>query len=138
MKKIANISLIVLLAIAAFSVILWLVRGNNLQEVDFMLYVAYAYLGIAVLAWIILSAMNMGKSRGNSRIGLWVYGGTVALAVIFYFTIASSTAVVGADKTVFDNAFTLKATDAMLYLAYLALGLTVIAMLWGVVRKAIK
>ncbi len=138
MKKLVNLGLIVMLAVAALSVILWLVSGNELQNVDFMLYVAYVYLGIAILAAVVLTAMNLGKGRSNSKLGLWVFGGLALLAVIFYFTISSSAPVTGADGTVYDNVFTLKISDMMLYLAYAALAVTVVVLIGGEVRKAFK
>ncbi len=146
MKKILNIVLIALLAIAVVPLFLWIfgVFGAFNQDpavfggADIMLGVAVAYLALAALAVVVMMVMNAGKSRSNSRIGLFVYGLLAVLAVIFYFTIAKDTPVIGADKTVFDNAFELKITDTMLYLAYAAVGVTVIALLWGTVRKAIK
>ena len=146
MKKILNIVLIALIAIAVVPLFLWIfgVFGPFKQDpavfggADIMLGIAVAYLVIAAAAMIIMTAMNMGKGRSNSKIGLFVYGALAVLAVIVYFTIAKDTPVIGADKTVFDNAFELKITDTMLYLAYAAVGVTVIALLWGTVRKAIK
>ena len=146
MKKILNILLIALLAIAVVPLFLWIFgvfgpfehKAEVFGGADIMLGITVVYLVIAVLAMVIMTAMNAGKSRSNSRIGLFVYCGLAVLAVIFYFTIAKDIPVVGADKTVFDNAFELKITDTMLYLAYAAVGVTVLALLFGAIRKAIK
>ena len=146
MKKILNIVLIALLAIAVVPLFLWIfgVFGPFKQDpavfggADIMLGIAVAYLALAALAVVVMLAMNAGKSRSNSRIGLYVYCALAVLAVIIYFTLAQSTPVVGADKTVFDNVFELKITDTMLFLAYAAVGATVLALLFGAVRKAIK
>jgi hypothetical protein len=140
MKKWLNIGLIALLAVAVVSVIAWLVAGNanTMQaKVDFMLVVAYVYLGLSLLALIVMSLMNIGKSRNNSKIGIFVYGVMIVAAIVLYF-VGSSAAVTGADGTVFDSVFTLKATDMMLYLAYGALGITVLFLIAGEIRKAIK
>jgi hypothetical protein len=105
---------------------------------DVMLTIAVIYLIVAALAAVVMTAMNMGKGRGNSKIGLYVYGGLVVLAFVFYFTIAKSITVFGADGTPFSDVFTLKATDTMLYLAYFALAAVVVFLLIGEVRKALK
>jgi hypothetical protein len=137
MKKILNFIEIGLMAVAAISVILWLALGDELSHVGWMLWVAYIYLGISVVLLIAMTAINAGKTKGNSRIGLYVWGVTVLLGIILYF-VGSSTAVVGADGTVFDHVFTLKSTDMMLYLAYVLLAGTVGSLAFGVIWKAIK
>ena len=146
MKKLANIILMVLLAVAVVPLLLWIfgVFGPFAQSAeafggaDIMLAIAAIYLGVAVLTMVVMTVMNMGKGRGNSKAGLYVFGGLAVLAVIIYFAIAKSAPVYGADGTVFDNIFTLKISDTMLYLAYAAFGLTVLFLLAGEVRKAIK
>lgn len=141
MKKITNIILLVLVLIAAVSVVLWITGGDvngMTANVGPMLTVAYILLALSVLALVVMTVMNMGKGRGNSKLGLFVFGGLAVLAVVLYFAFAKSIPVTGADGTVFDDAFTLKITDTMLYLAYAALGFTVVFLLWGVVRKALK
>ncbi len=146
MKKILNIVLIALIAIAVVPLFLWIfgVFGPFNQDpamfggADILLTIAAVYLVITAAAMIIMTAMNMGKGRSNSKIGLFVYGALAVLAVIVYFTIAKDTPVVGADKTVFDNSFELKITDTMLWLAYISVGLTVLALIFEAIRKAIK
>ncbi|MDR2912391.1 MAG: hypothetical protein LBV38_03715 [Alistipes sp.] len=138
MKKITNIILIALVLLAVLSVATWLFGGNELAEVDFMIYVTYAYLGLAVLSLVGLTLMNMGKSRSNSKVGLFVFGGLAVLAVILWAAFAKAIPVTGADGTVFDDVFTLKITDTGLYLTYAALALTVLFLFWGVIRKALK
>ncbi len=146
MKRLGNIILIALIVIAVVPLFLWIfgVFGpfEHSKDVfggaDIMLTIAAAYLAVAVLVMVIMTVMNMGKGRGNSKAGLFVFGGLAVLAVIFYFTIAQSTTVIGADGKPFDNVFELKISDTMLYLAYAALGFTVIFLLWGEVRKALK
>ncbi len=146
MKKILNIVLIALIAIAVVPLFLWIFGVFGAFEhdpavfggADIMLGIAVAYLALAALAVVVMLAMNAGKSRSNSKIGLFVYGALAVLAVIVYFTIAKDTPVVGADKTVFDNSFELKITDTMLWLAYISVSLTVLALIFGAIRKAIK
>ena len=145
MKKITNIVLYALIAIAAVSIAMWLfspnpggTSGGAEANVSPMLVVTACMLGLAVVLLVGMTVMNMGKGRSNSKIGLYVFGGLAILAVAFYFTIAKDVTVIGADGTQFKDVFTLKITDTMLYVTYVALALTVGFLLWGVVRKAIK
>ena len=141
MKKILNIVMLALIAIAAVAVALWFIGGNvngRTANVGPMLTVAACFLGLAVLLLVGMTAMNMGKGRSNSKLGLFVFGGLAVLAVVIYFAIAKDVTVIGADGKVFDNVFELKITDTMLYATYVALALTVVFLLWGVVRKALK
>lgn len=135
----------VLLLVVAVPVVLWVagVFGPMQQAptafggTDIMLALTAIYLVVAVVAMIVLTLMNMGKGRSNSRLGLWVFGGLAVLAIVFYM-VGGAAPVTGADGTVFDDVFTLKISDAMIYLAYAALGLTVVFLLWGEIRKALK
>jgi hypothetical protein len=145
MKKLTNIVLLVLIAISAVTVAMWMfspnpggAEGGPEANVAPMLVATACMLGLGVLLLVGMTAMNMGKGRSNSKLGLYVFGGLAVLAVILYFTIAKDVAVLGADGTVFDDVFTLKITDTALYLTYVALGFTVLFLLWGVVRKALK
>jgi hypothetical protein len=138
MKKITNIILLALIALAAVSVLTWLFSGNDLRNVDFMLYVMYAYVALGVIVLVGLTLMNMGKSRSNSKVGLYVFGGLAVLAVLIWFALSKSAPVTGADGKIFDDVFTLKITDTGLYLTYAALALAVVFLVWGVVRKALK
>ncbi len=141
MKKITNIVLLALIVVSAVTVALWLFGGDvngMTAKVSPMLTMAAGLLGLAVLLLVGMTVMNMGKGRSNSKLGLFVFGGLAVVAVILYFTIAKDVVVIGADGTVFDSIFELKVTDTMLYVTYFALGVTVISLLWGVVRKALK
>ncbi len=145
MKKITNIVLLALIAIAAVTVAMWLFSPNPVgtpggpeANVVPMLVATAIMLGLGVLLLVGMTAMNMGKGRSNSKLGVWVFGGLAVLAVILYFTIAKDTTVIGADGKVFDKVFELKITDTMIYTTYVALVVTVVALVWGVIRKAIK
>jgi hypothetical protein len=105
---------------------------------DIMLALAAVYLGVGLLTLVGMTLANMGKGRSNSKLGVYVFGGMAVVGIILYFVAASSVPVIGADGTVFDDLFTLKITDTMLYLTYAALGVTVVALLEGVIRQAIK
>jgi hypothetical protein len=146
MKKITNIVLTLLIVIAAISVAVWLFGSADSNGktgpamVDMMLWVAYAFVGLAVVALIAAAAMNVGKGKGgNTKLNLIVFGGLAVVAVFLWIVFAKDDPVRAADGvTVYENSFTLKATDTGLFLTYFALGITVVALLWGVVRKALK
>ena len=142
MKKITNLVLLALIALAAIAVCMWLFGGDATGDnanVGPMLTVTYFLLGLAVVLLVGMTLMNMGKGRSNSRIGLFVFGGIGILAVVIYFVMAKGDALLATNGVdVFENVFELKITDTMLYVTYFALAVTVVALLWGVVRKAIK
>jgi ABC-type amino acid transport system permease subunit len=146
MKKIASLVLWVLIVIAVVPMLLWMFgvfgpfqhAADVFGGADVMLTIAAIYLGLALVVWIALALMNVGKTKGgNGKLNLLVFGGLAVLAVVLWFFAGSET-VIGADGKLFDDAFTLKAVDMGLYLAYIALGITVAVMLWGTVRKALK
>jgi hypothetical protein len=136
MKKILNILEIILLAVGLLSCVVLMVWGEN--YIDLMLYVTYAYLAIAAVVAIVMTAMNMGKSKNTSKIGLYVGGACAILAVVFYFALASSQPVVDAGGNVYEGILELKGTDTMLYLAYATLGGALLFTILGEIRNAIK
>jgi hypothetical protein len=146
MKKILNLVMILLVVIPVVLLLLWVFgvfgafnqKADVFGGADIMLALAAVYLGVGLLVLVGMTLANMGKGRGDSKLGLYVFGGLAIVGVILYFVAASSTSVIGADGTVFDDMFTLKITDTMLYLTYIALGVTVVALLGGVVRQALK
>ncbi len=146
MKKLVNYILLALIVIAVVPLLLWMFgvfgpfehSSDVFGGADVMLLIAAIYLGAAVLALVGMTVANMGKGRSNSKLGLYVFGGLALLAVVIYFTIAKDVTVIGADGKVFDSIFELKISDTMLYTCYVALGVTVVSLLYGVVSKALK
>ncbi len=146
MKKFSNIVLWALIAVAAVTVAMWLfspnaagTEGGPEANVVPMLIATASFLGLGILLLVGMSALNMGKGRSSSKLSLIVFGGMAVIGIILYFTAASDAVVIGADATKpFTNPFELKITDTMIYLTYIALGITVVTLLWGVVRKALK
>ncbi len=137
MKKILKIVEVVLLAVGAAGLLYWILMPGD-EYVDFMLYVAYAYVAIAIVVAVVMTAMNIGKSRGRNRIGMYVFGVFAVLAVVFYFTLGNAAPVTDAGGRVFDSEFTLKITDTMIYLAYAGLAAIILVLLAGEIRKACK
>ena len=146
MKRILNIVLIALLIIAVIPMILWMtgVFGPFAHDPavfggsDIMLAIAAIYLIIAIAVMVVMMVMNIGKSKGNSKIGLFVFGACAVLAVVFYVAFSSAAPITDAGNNVYDDVFTLKIADTMLYLAYLTLGGCILFMLAGEVWKALK
>ncbi len=141
-KKILNAILLSLLGLTALSVVVWLVLDMVLgipgeYGAGLLLILTYVYLVITAVAAVGMTAMNMNKGRGDNKLGLYVFGSVVVLAIVFYFA-GSAKPVIGADGTVFDSKFELKSTDMMLLLAYVALGVVVATLLAGEVWSAVK
>lgn len=105
--------------------------------VDTLLYWAYAMVGVGILAAVIIgvviSAINNPKSLINILIGIV---GVVVVVAIAYFLAPGSPAIgyVGPEIT----ADTLKFTDTILNLTYLACGAAVIAIIVGAVMNAVR
>lgn len=111
---------------------------SDINNVDLMLYCAYAYIGLALVILVVLMAANMGKNPGGSKIGTWVAVATAVVAVIVHFTVSAAEPVALADGSIVDDKMTLTLTDTMLYTAYATFAGVVVAMIYGVIRNAFK
>ncbi len=111
---------------------------SDINNVDLMLYCAYAYIGLALVILVVLMAANMGKNPGGSKIGTWVAIATAVVAVIVHFTVSAADPVALADGSIVDDKMTLTLTDTMLYTAYATFAGVVVAMIYGVIRNAFK
>ncbi|MBQ8863452.1 MAG: hypothetical protein IJ014_01745 [Rikenellaceae bacterium] len=111
---------------------------SDINNVDLMLYCAYAYIGLALVILVVLMAANMGKNPGGSKIGTWVAVATAVVAVIVHFTVSAADPVALADGSIVDDKMTLTLTDTMLYTAYATFAGVVVAMIYGVIRNAFK
>ena len=111
---------------------------TDINNVDLMLYCAYAYIGLALVILVVLMAANMGKNPGGSKIGTWVAVATAVVAVIVHFTVSAADPVALADGSIVDDKMTLTLTDTMLYTAYATFAGVVVAMIYGVIRNAFK
>ena len=112
-------------------------ESNGDAPVDNMLYCAYAYAGIALLAVllgvVVIGGINNPKSLLKLFIGLVVIAAIVAGA---YFLAPGTPAVGYLGEPVSD--MTLKLTDTMLNLTYLLCGGAVVALFVGAVVSAIR
>ena len=111
---------------------------TDINNVDLMLYCAYAFIGLALVIMVVLTVANMGKNPGGSKIGTWVAVATAVAAVIVHFTVSAADPVALADGSIVDDKMTLTLTDTMLYTAYATFAGVVVAMVYGVIRNAFK
>lgn len=111
---------------------------TDINNVDLMLYCAYAFIGLALVIMVVLTVANMGKNPGGSKIGTWVAVATAVAAVIVHFTVSAADPVALADGSIVDDKMTLTLTDTMLYTAYATFAGVVVAMVYGVIRNALK
>ena len=111
--------------------------GDMHADPEWMMWWMYAIVGIGIVAALISPVKNLftePKAAVKALIGL-----VAAVAVIGgCYALSSAAPVPNSAGGFFENAFDLKFTDTMLYLAYLALGVSVVAILAGEIRNAIK
>lgn len=111
---------------------------TDINNVDLMLYCAYAFIGLALVIMVVLTAANMGKNPGGSKVGTWVAVATAVVAVVLHFTVSKADPVALADGSIVDDKTILTLTDTMLYTAYATFAGVVVAMIYGVIRNALK
>ena len=103
---------------------------NGNSPVDVLLYGTYAYAGVALLAVlmgvVVIGGINNPKMLLKMLIGLVVVGAVVAGA---YFLAPGTPAVGYLGEPVTDG--TLKLTDTVLILTYLAFGASIVALIVG-------
>lgn len=128
-------------AIVCFASLFFLPRieyqGDMHADVEWMMILTYAIVGIGIVCALISPIKNLfssPKAALKALIGL-----VVAAAVVFgCYALSSATPVPNSAGGVFDNAFDLKFTDTMLYLTYLFAGVSIVAIIAGEIRNAIK
>lgn len=134
MAKILKIVEAVLLVLGVASLI---PMFSNSDSVDMMLYCAYAYVGVALIATIVLTALNMGKSANKSKIGFVVFGACV-LVLVGTYMFGNVTPVLGSDGTVFDSIAELKTADMILYSNYIGFAAAIVLLIAGEIRNSFK
>ena len=110
---------------------------NGNSAVDVLLYCTYAYAGIALLAVltgvVVIGGINNPKTLLKLLIGLVAVGAIVAVA----YVLAPGTPAVGyLGEPVSDS--TLKLTDTVLNLTYVAFGASIVALIAGWVVGATR
>ncbi len=135
MKKALNILKFVLLLLGVATLIPMLAIDTN--SVDMMLDYTYVLFAIAVVAAIVMTAINFGKSNNNSKIGIIVFG-LLIVAVVVAYLLSSPEPITLASGKVEDSATTLKLTDTLLYVTYAAFTAVVVLLIGGEIRNSIK
>ena len=111
--------------------------GDTHADPQWMMAWMYAIVAIGLIAALISPVKNLfssGKAALSTLIGL-----VVAAVVVFgCYAISSDVPVPNSAGGFFEDAFDLKFTDTMLYLTYLVGGASIVAILAGEIRNAIK
>lgn len=108
-----------------------------------LLYWMYILLGICALSLVAFGVMQFAnKFKENPKSALVSLGVLVAFAVLLViaYSIGDATPLTGinADSQKFNVESWLKVTDMWLYAMYILLGLAVVAIIWGSVKKALN
>ena len=111
---------------------------TDINNVDLMLYCAYAFFGLALVIMVALTVAYMGKNPGGSKVGTYVFAAIAAAAVAIHFLVSKDAPVALADGSIVDDKMILTLTDTMLFTAYATFAGVVAAMIFGVIRNALK
>ena len=133
--------LLFIITIACFASLFFLPQvqhmGDTHADPQWMMAWMYAIVAIGLIAALISPVKNLfssGKAALSTLIGL-----VVAAVVVFgCYAISSDVPVPNSAGGFFEDAFDLKFTDTMLYLTYLVGGASIVAILAGEIRNAIK
>lgn len=111
--------------------------GDMHADCEWVLWWLYGIVAIGIVAALLSPIKNMitnPKAALKTLIGL-----VVAVAVIGgCYALSSAAPVPNSAGGFFENAFELKFTDTVLYLAYLVLGVSILSILAGSFKSAIK
>jgi hypothetical protein len=111
--------------------------GEMHANIDWMLIWTFAIVCIGLVAALISPVKNLFTSP-KAAIGALV-GLVVAAAVIFgCYALSSATPVPNSAGGFFEDVFELKFTDTVIYLTYLVAGVSILSILVGEIRNAIK
>lgn len=111
--------------------------GDMHADVEWMMMLTYAIVAIGVVCALISPIKNLFSSPKAALKAL--VGLVVAAAIIGgCYALSSAAPVPNSAGGFFEDAFDLKFTDTALFLAYLALGVSVLSILAGEIRNALK
>lgn len=125
-----------LIAVSVASVLLMSVMGE-FQAVGIMLTWAYILFAAALLTAVVLSLVNIVRNprkAWRSMVGL----SAIAVLTAACYLFSSSEPVTNSAGGVFAKVVELKLTDTGLYLAYIALGATILVVIFTEIRRSIK
>lgn len=138
LNKIFKIGLWALIIISVAILIYGFIAGfeeNGGLATDVLLTWAYIMIGLAVASWVILGLIVGAKNDPKSlvKIGI-VIAGAAVLCLIAYFLAPANPAY---GREGLDSFATLKLTDTLLNLTYIAGGAAIIAIIVGEIRMSI-
>ena len=111
--------------------------GDMHADVEWMMMLTYAIVAIGVVCALISPIKNLFSSPKAALKAL--VGLVVAAAIVGgCYALSSAAPVPNSAGGFFEDAFDLKFTDTALFLAYLALGVSVLSILAGEIRNALK
>ena len=112
-------------------------ESNGNAPVDNMLYCAYAFVGIALLAVLLGVAVIGGINNPKSLLKLGLGCVVIAAVIAVAYVLAPGTPAVGyLGEPVSDG--TLKLTDTVLNLTYFTFGLSIVALIVGWIVGAVR
>lgn len=127
----------VALIVASVALLIWgFARGFGGNAVDVLLYWTYAMVGLAVFSWVVIGLIVGTKNNPKSlvKIGI-ILVGVAAVCFIAYLLAKGDPAMAYNGPAV--SAGTLKLTDTILNLTYIAGGAAILAIIVGEIRMAI-
>jgi len=139
LNKIIKWGMVALIIISVVLLVWGFVSGfetNDGQAVNLLLYWAYGMLGLAVACWVILGTIKSAANDPKSlvKLGIILAGAAVVCAIAFVLAPGNAPmAYSGKEQTV----ATLKLTDTILNLTYIAGGAAIVAIIVGEIRMSI-
>lgn len=106
-------------------------ESNDAQPVDVVLYWAYALVGIAVVSAVLVSVIINALNNPKSLIRLGIVLLAAAVVIGGAYLLAPGSPAVGLVSAELPSAGTLKLTDTILNLTYLACGVAVLSVVVG-------
>ena len=136
LNKIIKWGMIALIIVSVALLVWGFSKGFEGNAVDILLYWTYAMLGLAVFCCIIIGLIVGAKNNPKSlvKIGIVILG-VAALCFIAYLLAKGDPAIGYTGIPVFEG--TLKLTDTILNLTYIAGGAAILAIIVGEIRMAI-
>ena len=127
----------VVLIVASVALLIWgFARGFGGNTVDVLLYWTYAMVGLAVFSWVVIGLIVGTKNNPKSliKIGLILVG--VAVVCLIAYLLAKGDPAMAYNGPAVSGG-TLKLTDTILNLTYIAGAAAILSIVVGEIRMAI-
>ena len=136
LNKILKWGMVVLIVLSVALLIWGFAQGFGGNAVDVLLYWTYAMVGLAVFSWVVIGLIVGTKNNPKSlvKIGI-ILVGVAVVCLIAYLLAKGDPAMAYNGPAV--SAGTLKLTDTILNLTYIAGGAAILAIIVGEIRLAI-